>query len=170
MLVPPYLPLWSLLGRKVCFASWVPVSALGKWFWLNLNRAGFEVWHASKSVHATVLVVWPCGRDHRVCVCCWSAMARPLSLDSPRATQCHVVSMAMRWPALAGRGLAPDVAMPSAELSRGDGYVTGPTWCRPAIQSTYRIEATYLRCHVGTKALIACPTAYFARSVTPRPQ
>ena len=29
MLARPFLPLWSLSGREVCFVSWVLVSALG---------------------------------------------------------------------------------------------------------------------------------------------
>ena len=30
LLAPPYLPLWSLSGREVCFISWALVSTLGQ--------------------------------------------------------------------------------------------------------------------------------------------
>jgi hypothetical protein len=56
--------------------------------------------------------------------------------------------------ALAGRGLAPGAAVPGAELSRGDGCITGPTW------SPFRYvihlpphDAACLRGHVETNAL-----------------
>ena len=39
-LAPPYLPLWSLFGRVVCFVSKVLVSTLGSWSWLSLHRVG----------------------------------------------------------------------------------------------------------------------------------
>jgi hypothetical protein len=121
-------------------------------------------------VHDTVLAVWPRGRDHHVRERCWCqtpAVARPLSLDGPRAAQCRATSVALHWPALAGRGLAPDAAVPSVELSYGDGCITGPTWRHPTMRSTYRLEAACLHCHVGTKVLIACLTARHAWSVTP---
>jgi len=68
--------------------------------------------------------------------------------------QCRAASVALRWPALDGRGLAPGVTVPGAELSRGDGCVTGPTWSpfRYVIHSAPH-EAACLHGHVGINAL-----------------
>jgi hypothetical protein len=55
-------------------------------------------------------------------------VARPLSLDDPRARSVPRGIRGLALPALAGRGLAPDAAVPRAELGHGGGCVAGPTW------------------------------------------
>jgi hypothetical protein len=101
MLAPPYLPSWSLFGREGCLDSWVPVSVLGKWFWLSLNRVGFEVWHVSKSVHATVLAIWPREHDHRARARCWGRRGQAAIAGWPTG---RYVPRDTRGLALAGPG------------------------------------------------------------------
>jgi hypothetical protein len=69
--------------------------------------------------------------------------------------QCHAASVTLRWPALAGRGLAPGAAVPCTGLSHGDGCVRINVVPVPLGDSPTRHDAACLRGHVGTNALVA---------------
>jgi hypothetical protein len=80
--------------------------------------------------------------------------------------QCRAASVALCWPAPAGRGLAPGAAVPGAELSRGDGCVTGPTWSPlryvihqpPMTPPASVVTSGLMPCH-GSVACLRCPFA-----------
>ena len=84
------------------------------------------------------LLPWP-GRCH------WMARG---------PAQCRAASVALRWPALDGRGLAPGVAVLGAKLSRGDGCVTRPMWSPfHYVIHLPPLDAACLRGHVRINAL-----------------